>query len=126
MTANPKNRTFQAETLAALRTRLPEYLEACGLELRRQGNRLVCHCPMHEDRSPSFAVFGQRHETCGCYPCSFTGDIFAVAEWMVKAGSFVEAVRHVAGVLGVYLPDDSAKPATAATRAAKPAPRHGT
>jgi hypothetical protein len=114
---------FDADTLAALRARLPDYLQACGLELRRQGNRLVTHCPVHDDRSPSFAVFGQRHETCGCHPCAFTGDVFAAAQWMGRAGSFPEAVKQVAAALGAYLPDGTASPATAATRAAKPMPR---
>lgn len=122
--SHPQGKTrFDDGTLAALRARLPEYLEACGLELRRNGSRLVCRCPMHDDRSPSFAVFGQRSETAGCYPCGFTGDVFKVAEWMGKAGTFPEAVRHVASVLGVYLPDGTASPATDATRAAKPLPR---
>lgn len=121
--STPNRRQFQPETLAQLRARLPDYLEACGVELRRNGTRLVGRCPMHEDRSPSFAVFGQRNEMAGCYPCQFTGDVFKVAEWMGRAGSFPDAVRHVAATLGVYLPDAGQSPPQAATRPAIAKPR---
>jgi hypothetical protein len=114
---------FPDETVAELRHRLPDYLAALGVELRRQGNRLVGRCPNHEDRSPSFAVFGTRHETCGCFPCGFSGDVFSVSEWMGRSSTFPEAVRDVAAALGVYLPQVTAgtatRPATAPPRPAK-------
>jgi hypothetical protein len=114
---------FPDETVADLRHRLPDYLAALGVELRRQGNRLVGRCPNHEDRSPSFAVFGTRHESCGCYPCGFSGDVFSVSEWMGRSSTFPEAVRDVAAALGVYLPQVTAgtatRPATAPPRPAK-------
>ena len=37
---------------------------------------------------------------CGCYPCGWQGDVFALAQWLGRAGTFPEAVRHVADVLG--------------------------
>ena len=114
------------QTLADLRARLPEYLTALGLELRRNGTRLVGKCPVHEDRSPSFAVFGTRHETCGCHPCGFTGGVFEVSKWLGRSSTFPEAVRDVAAVLGVYLPQATAgtatRPVTATKRTPKPAP----
>ena len=117
---------FDAITLADLRTRLPDYLEAVGVELRKNGTRLVGRCPMHEDRSPSFAVFGTHHETCGCYPCGFTGDIFAASKWLGRSSTFPEAVQDVAALLGVSLPDQPAgtatRPTTAPKRAPKPTP----
>lgn len=91
--------------LAALRARLPDYLTALGVELRRNGTRLVGKCPVHEDRDPSFAVFGQHQETCGCHPCGFTGDVFATSVWLGRSSSFREAVADVASVLGVHIPD---------------------
>ncbi len=107
---------FPEETIADLRHRLPDYLAALGVELRKNGNRLVGRCPNHDDRSPSFAVFGSRHETCGCYPCDFSGDVFAVSQWMGRASTFPEAVKDVAAALGVYLPQ------TTASTVARPAP----
>lgn len=118
-----KSIIFDPATLEALRCRLPDYLTACGIELRKQGARLVGKCPRHEDASPSFAVFGAHHENCGCYPCEFTGDVFSVSEWLGRASNFPEAVQDVASALGVYLPQDAAqaatRPATAPQRPAK-------
>jgi hypothetical protein len=114
---------FQAETLEAMRRRLPEYLAARGVELRKNGTRLVGKCPVHEDTSPSFAVFGTHSENCGCFPCGFTGDVFAVSQWFGRASTFPEAVQDVAAALGVHLPQSSAgtatRPAPAPPRPAK-------
>ncbi|MEX1047970.1 MAG: CHC2 zinc finger domain-containing protein [Akkermansiaceae bacterium] len=117
------NTQFDNGTITALRVRLPEYLAARGVELRRNGSRLVGKCPIHDDRTPSFAVFGTHHETCGCYPCGFTGDVFEVSKWLGRSSTFPEAVADVAATLGVYLPNSTAgtatRPATATPRPAK-------
>lgn len=118
---------FQAETLNSLRRRLPEYLAARGVELRKHGPRLVGRCPMHDDRNPSFAVFGTHLENCGCHPCGFTGDVFAVSQWLGRATTFPEAVHDVANALGVYLPQSPARTVTGPTtvpqrRAKQPEP----
>jgi len=114
---------FQAETLAVLRSRLPEYLAARGVELRKCGTRLVGRCPVHHDSNPSFAVYGANHENCGCYPCGFDGDVFALSQWLGRSSTFPKAVQDVAAVLGVYLPDSPADratgPATARHRPAR-------
>ena len=95
------------EPLDVLRHRLPDYLAVRGVELRRNGTRLVGRCPNHDDTSPSFAVFGTHHETCGCYPCGFTGDVFEVSKWLGRSSTFPEAVADVAATLGVYLPHEN-------------------
>lgn len=100
------------EALETLRNRLPKYLAAHGVELRRNGTRLVGCCPNHDDANPSFAVFGTHHETCGCYPCGFIGDVFAVSKWLGRSSTFPEAVADVAATLGVYLPQSTAETAT--------------
>lgn len=114
---------FSPEILDSLRGRLPDYLAARGVELRRNGTRLVGRCPVHDDRAPSFAVFGTHHETCGCFPCGFSGDVFEVSKWLGRSSTFPEAVADVAATLGVYLPQSSAgtvtRPATAPPRPAK-------
>ena len=115
---------FDREQLEAMRHRLPEYLAARGVELRPQGARLVARCPVHDDSTPSFALFGARHETAGCYPCGFSGDVFAVAQWLGRAGTFPEAVQDVAGVLGVTLPQGHApSPSRPARAQQRPAPQ---
>jgi CHC2 zinc finger/Toprim-like len=93
-----------SEPMEALRHRLPDYLAARGVQLRRNGTRLVGRCPNHDDASPSFAVFGTHHETCGCYPCGFTGDVFEVSKWLGHSSTFPESLADVAATLGIYLP----------------------
>lgn len=100
-------RRFPHELIAELRGRLADYLTRVGVELKPQGSKFVGRCPMHDDRHPSFTVFGARHEMAGCFPCNFTGDVYAVAQWLGRAGSFPEAVADVAAVLGVMLPETS-------------------
>ena len=125
-----KPRLTDSATIEILRRRLPDYLAAVGVELRRQGARLVGRCPhpAHDDSNPSFAVFGANHEICGCHPCNnFTGDVFALSQWLGRSGPFPEAVADVADVLGVHLPQSTAgtatRPATPPQRPAKqPAP----
>lgn len=102
--ATERKPIFDREALDSMRHRLPEYLTTRGVELRPHGARLVARCPMHDDSTPSFALFGARHETAGCYPCGFSGDVFAVAQWLGRAGTFPDAVADVAAVLGVTLP----------------------
>lgn len=115
---------FEASFLHSLRPLLADYLATQGVELRKQGNRLVGRCPAHEDRSPSFAVFGSRQENCGCFPCNFSGDVFAVSEWLGRSASFPEAVRDVASALNIPLPNSPAgavtSPRTAPPRPPKP------
>lgn len=91
-----------------MRGRLAEYLTARGVELRPQGARLIARCPVHDDSSPSFAVF-PGGKACGCYPCNFTGDVFKVSEWLGRSHDFPSAVADVASVLGVTLPQAHAR-----------------
>lgn len=100
---------FDSGTITALRTRLPEYLAARGVELRKNGTRLVGRCPVHDDSSPSFAVFGTQHDTCGCFPCGFRGDVFEVSKWLGRSSTFPEAVADVAATLGVHLLQSTAR-----------------
>jgi hypothetical protein len=77
---------------------------------------------VHDDKSPSFAVFGTHQENCGCYPCGFTGDVFAVSEWLGRSSTFPEAIADVAAALGVSLPQSTAgTPTRAATAPPRPA-----
>lgn len=117
---------YDADFLATLRARLPDYLRNIGCDLRPAGARLVCRCPnpLHEDKKPSFSVFADAQK-CGCYPCDWTGDVFALAQWIGHAGSFPQAVAAVAAALGVALPSEGPpRPAGSrpAPQAAKPSP----
>jgi hypothetical protein len=105
-----------AEILDSLRQRLPEYLVARGVELRKNGTRLIGKCPVHDDRNPSFAVYGDHHKFCGCYPCGFKGDVFDVSRWLGCSSSFPEAIQDVADTLGVNLEKQSDRRRIKATK----------
>lgn len=65
--------------------------------------------------------YGTHHETCGCFPCGFTGDVFEVSKWLGRSSTFPEAVADVADTLGVYLPQSAAgTPLHPATTTARP------
>ena len=122
-TSGTDGKRFDPAALEDMRCRLPEYLTKTGVELTRRGARLVARCPMHDDSSPSFAVYGAKLENAGCFPCGFSGDAFSVSQWLGRATTFPEAVRDVADTLGIYLPDSTAgggtRPATPPQRPTK-------
>ncbi len=105
----------------SLRDRLTDYLATIGVSLRRQGNRLTGQCPVHQDRTPSFAVFGPKSDRAGCYPCGWSGDVFSFVQWTGRASTFPEAVRHVAEVLGVTVDEPQRQRARVTVPSAVPA-----
>ena len=109
---------FDENIIADLHGRLSDYLGKIGVTLTKRGGRLVGKCPQpaHEDSHPSFAVF-PNGEMCGCFACGFTGNVFAVSQWLGHSTTFQQAVEDVAGVLGVHLPEHPARTATRGTTA---------
>lgn len=63
-------RKFSPETLENLHARLPKYLSKMGVDFRKSGSRLVARCPVHEDHSPSFAMFGNPASRLVGFPCN--------------------------------------------------------
>lgn len=99
-----KAKHYNKELLASLRAKLPEYADKVGFFLTPSGTRLVGWCLMHDDNTPSFAIFGDNHDRCGCYPCDFQGDVFDLSIALDRATNFPEAVKDVAEVLDIPLP----------------------
>ncbi len=103
--------------LDAIKAGLPDYLARIGAEPRITGDKLVCRCPLHEDRNPSFSA---ERKASGawewfCHPCQVGGII--VDLHIKRTGLGVsEAVRELAAILG-----EDAAPATS-----PPRPRCGT
>ena len=60
-----------------------------------------CPLPNHEDREPSFYVYGDGH--AHCYGCEFHGDIFDLFQ-AVEEGELWEAMISLAQRYGVELP----------------------
>ena len=46
--------------------------QSTGMELRRNGNKLVGLCPLHHEKTPSFTVFEDNHFKC--FGCGEYGD----------------------------------------------------
>jgi hypothetical protein len=62
---------------ASIRERNPlgEFCEARDMQLRRNGpdGQLVCLCPFHTERTPSFTIYPDGH--AHCYGCGWRGDV---------------------------------------------------
>jgi DNA primase len=89
-----------------VRTRA-DIVEVIGehVPLKRSGKDYKANCPFHSERTPSFYVVpGKGFYTC--FGCGEKGDVFTFL--MKKVGlNFQEAVRHLAGRVGVDIPADA-------------------
>jgi hypothetical protein len=100
--AIPGNR-IPPEKLLEIKERLPlERVIGQVLILKRSGNRLLGHCPFHEDWNPSLVVYPDGHWFC--FQCQTGGDVF---DWLMSGSSplssFAEAVKVAAQMAGVSL-----------------------
>jgi len=68
-------------------------IEDSGIELRRQGKDYACHCPFHEDSTPSLVVSPAKN-LFHCFGCGAAG---GVIDWIMKQQnlSFREAVASL-------------------------------
>ncbi|MDE2402738.1 MAG: DNA primase [Burkholderiales bacterium] len=76
--------------------------------LKKAGINFKGLCPFHGEKSPSFIVSPSR-QTYHCFGCGVHGN--AVGFLMENAGlGFVEAVKDLAQIQGVPVPDDDSRP----------------
>ncbi len=75
--------------------------------LRRAGATFKGLCPFHAEKTPSFHV-NREKGFFHCFGCGVGGDVFKFLELHEKIG-FQEAVRHLAGRLGVPVPEQAAE-----------------
>ncbi len=74
------------------------------VELKRGGANLMGLCPFHAEKSPSFSVSPSK-QFYYCFGCGATGD--AIRFLTEHLGlSFVEAVRELAGQVGMQVPEE--------------------
>jgi DNA primase len=71
--------------------------------LRRSGASWKGLCPFHGEKTPSFHVYGDKG-IFKCYGCSVAGDVIKFVELYEKV-TFVDAVRQLAGRVGLPVPD---------------------
>ncbi len=79
--------------------------------LRKRGANYLACCPFHSEKTPSFNVHPGK-QVFKCFGCGIGGDVFTFVMRMENV-SFAEAVRIVAEVCGLPLPEarPSAPPA---------------
>ncbi len=81
-----------------------------GIDVRVKGDRYVCLCPFHNDSDPSFAVFGDDHERCGCWSCGKLGDVVDLAGWFYPELVLADVLEYLVGVpAAVSLPAPEAQ-----------------
>lgn len=78
------------------------------VELKRSGASLTGLCPFHAEKSPSFNVVPAK-QFYHCFGCGASGD--AIRFLTEHQGlSFVEAVRDLAGQVGMTVPEEQVSP----------------
>lgn len=73
------------------------------VQLKKRGRNLICNCPFHSEKTPSFTVFPDT-QSFYCFGCGAGGDIFT---FVMKAENldFMEAVRLIAERSGMTVPE---------------------
>ena len=84
-------------------SRIEDIVPTRGITLVRSGSRLVGHCPMHQDSTPSFTVYPST-QSFFCYGCRTGGDVLNLIEWLDDC-SFAEAVQTLQGTSSVSRTD---------------------
>ena len=76
--------------------------------LKKTGKNFLGLCPFHREKTPSFTVSPDK-QMFYCFGCSEGGNVFS---FLMKLNhlTFPEAVRHLAGKVGVVIPERSISP----------------
>lgn len=74
------------------------------VNLKRRGKTLVGLCPFHNEKTPSFTVYPESHSFY-CFGCGAGGDVISFVRRMENL-DYVEAVKSVAQLAGVPMPED--------------------
>lgn len=78
------------------------------VQLKKGGANFMGLCPFHGEKSPSFSVSPSK-QFYHCFGCGANGN--AIGFLMEHAGmGFVEAVKDLAGQIGLQVPDDDISP----------------
>ncbi len=105
------------ETIAEVRKRA-DIVAVVGryVDLKKAGTLFKACCPFHDEKTPSFTVSPTRN-TYHCFGCGVHGDALRfISEH--DALPFPDAVRSLAGQLGIEVPEDRAeRPEERAARA---------
>ncbi len=72
------------------------------ITLKKAGRNYIGSCPFHKEKTPSFTVNAEK-QIYHCFGCGEGGNAFSFL-MKINNMTFPEAVRHLAGKLGVVLP----------------------
>lgn len=92
---------FDIDDLKA-RISLEDLIEACGVQLRRQGRELAALCPFHREKTPSFKVTPST-QLYYCAGCGAGGDAIQFLRDYYGIG-FKDAARRLAEIAGGGIP----------------------
>ena len=81
-----------------------EQVISSHINLKRRGKNLVGLCPFHNEKTPSFTVYPESRSFY-CFGCGAGGDVISFVRRMDNL-DYVEAVKAVAQMAGVSLPED--------------------
>lgn len=74
------------------------------VSLKRRGKTLVGLCPFHNEKTPSFTVYPDTRSFY-CFGCGAGGDVISFVR-RVENLDYIEAVRQVAQMAGMSMPED--------------------
>lgn len=100
------------EQIAEIRERIDiiKVVEA-SVRLEKRGRRWVGLCPFHSEKTPSFGVSAEK-QLYHCFGCGAGGDVFDFV-MQLEGLDFPAAVRRLAAMAGVQLPERARSPAEA-------------
>ena len=86
---------------------LPDLIEYCGVELRRDGREFKACCPFHQENTPSFSVFetGDGHHRFQCFGCDAKGDAIQFLQDFCRL-SAKEALAKYVELAGGAMPEE--------------------
>jgi hypothetical protein len=91
MSASPPPSLDRAAIIAA--HPLPDYCQARGFELKREGSHWKCLCPIHRERTPSFFL-GPDPNVWHCFGCGAGGSVIDLHA-ALRGISIAEAMREL-------------------------------
>ncbi|MBQ3006582.1 MAG: DNA primase [Clostridia bacterium] len=81
-----------------------ESVISSNISLKRRGKTLVGLCPFHNEKTPSFTVYPESNSFY-CFGCGAGGDVITFVRRMENL-DYIEAVKAVAQIAGVSMPED--------------------
>ncbi|MDR0991390.1 MAG: DNA primase [Ruminococcus sp.] len=86
-----------------------------SVALKRSGREMICLCPFHAERTPSCSV-NVTEQYFHCFGCGAGGDVITFL-MRYENLEYIEALRELAGIAGMELPENSEDKGTAMLKA---------